>query len=224
MREDAVTLMAILCRPDCIPKGKMPLTGVRFVAALVLAVPWLAAASDSQGAIGAQPAGDAAKDRVGATERWTDHLKLTTYPGTPTASPGDRVSLIVEIEPGARMHVYAPGADGYRLVTLKVVDQEFVRLVPIKYPPSEIYVFEPLNERIPVYQKPFKLIQELILGTGPQAEAVFRASPELTLKGTLEYQACDDRICFNPVSVPLSWTVALRPGASRESGPTPAPK
>ena len=201
----------------------MALTVFRFVAALVLAAPWLAAASDSQGANGAQPAGNAAKDGVGATERWTDHLKLTTYPGTPTAAPGDRVSLVVEIEPGAQMHVYAPGADNYRLIILTLADQEFVRLVPIKYPPSEIYVFEPLNEHIPVYQKPFKLIQEVILGTGPQAEAAFRASPKLTLKGTLDYQACDDRICFNPVSVPLSWTIALGPGASRESQPRALP-
>ena len=32
----------------------------------------------------------------------------------------------------------------------------------------------------------------------------------LTLHGTLEYQACDDAICYNPVSVPLTWTVTLR--------------
>jgi hypothetical protein len=32
----------------------------------------------------------------------------------------------------------------------------------------------------------------------------------LTLKGTLTYQACDERICFSPQSVPLTWTVAVR--------------
>ena len=32
---------------------------------------------------------------------------------------------------------------------------------------------------------------------------------ELALNGTLEYQACDDRICFNPVSLPLSWKVSF---------------
>jgi hypothetical protein len=33
----------------------------------------------------------------------------------------------------------------------------------------------------------------------------------LTVEATLEYQACDDKICFNPQSVPMSWTVALKP-------------
>jgi len=32
----------------------------------------------------------------------------------------------------------------------------------------------------------------------------------LTIGGTLEYQACDDKMCFNPQSVPLSWTIELR--------------
>jgi hypothetical protein len=31
------------------------------------------------------------------------------------------------------------------------------------------------------------------------------------LTGTLDYQACDDKQCFNPGSVPLSWTLTLRP-------------
>jgi len=31
------------------------------------------------------------------------------------------------------------------------------------------------------------------------------------ITGTLEYQACDDKLCYNPTSVPLSWTVALTP-------------
>ena len=116
------------------------------------------------------------------------------------------------------MHVYAPGAENYRIISLTVAAQPFVRLAPIRYPASEIYVFEPLNERIPVYQTPFKLIQELRLEEQPQAQAAFRGKPSLRLTGTLDYQACDDRICFNPVSVPLSWTVAVRPsGIERPS-------
>ena len=32
----------------------------------------------------------------------------------------------------------------------------------------------------------------------------------LTIKGILNYQACDDKLCFTPQSVPLTWTVTLR--------------
>jgi hypothetical protein len=34
---------------------------------------------------------------------------------------------------------------------------------------------------------------------------------ELKLSGMLQYQACDDKRCFNPASVPLSWTLKLTP-------------
>ncbi len=33
----------------------------------------------------------------------------------------------------------------------------------------------------------------------------------LTLTGRLDYQACDAGICFNPASVPLTWTLAVSP-------------
>ena len=32
----------------------------------------------------------------------------------------------------------------------------------------------------------------------------------LTIKGVFNYQACDDKLCFTPQSVPLTWTVTLR--------------
>ena len=31
----------------------------------------------------------------------------------------------------------------------------------------------------------------------------------LTLSGTFDYQACNDELCFEPVSVPLSFTLDL---------------
>ena len=44
-----------------------------------------------------------------------------------------------------------------------------------------------------------------------QAQAALKGKENVTVKGTLEYQACSDKECFNPVSVPLSWTLTLRP-------------
>ena len=85
-----------------------------------------------------------------------------------------------------------------------------VTFSPVKYPPSEIYDFVPLNERIPVYQKPFQLIQPVAIDRSPEEEARLRKADGLIIKGTLNYQACDDRICFPPVSVPLSWAFAAK--------------
>ena len=32
----------------------------------------------------------------------------------------------------------------------------------------------------------------------------------LTITGSFEYQACDEKVCYAPQSVPLSWTVAVK--------------
>ena len=61
-----------------------------------------------------------------------------------------------------------------------------------------------------MFQKPFRLVQEMVLDGTPQAQAALRGKETVTVKGSLEYQACDDKQCFNPVSVPLSWTMSLR--------------
>jgi hypothetical protein len=176
----------------------------------MLAVAWLAAVVAAQAprgqATNVAPEGPP-RDRV--TPIWTDHLKVIPYPGDAAAAPGARTSLVIEIQPGDGMHVYAPGAEGYKVIDLTVAPQPFVRVVPLQFPPSEIYVFAPLNERVPVYQKPFTLRQELVLDNRPEARAAFRGKPALTVTGTLSYQACDDKICFNPVTVPLTWTVPL---------------
>ena len=148
---------------------------------------------------------------VAATRISSTHLELTAYPSDPAIAPGNRFALVLDIKPGPGIHVYAPGAPGYRAMALTIAPQPSVRVLPLQYPASQIYFFKPLNERVPIFQKPFTLVQEIVLEGTRQAQAELRGKANLTLTGTLEYQACDDKQCFNPASVPLSWTLALRP-------------
>jgi hypothetical protein len=148
---------------------------------------------------------------VTGTKISTGQLEITTYPSDPAVAAGNRFALALTIQPHPNMHVYAPGAENYRAIALTIAPQPFVRVLPLKYPVSEIYLFKPLNERVPIYRKPFTLVQEVVLEGTPQAQAALRAKQSLTLTGTFDYQACDDKVCFNPASVPLSWTLTLRP-------------
>ena len=106
--------------------------------------------------------------------------------------------------------MYAPGASGYKVIALSIKPQPFVRVLPMTYPASEVYFFKPLNERVPVFQKPVTLVQELVLEGTSAAQAAYRGKESITIEGSLDYQACDDKLCFNPVSVPLSWTLSLK--------------
>ncbi len=101
--------------------------------AVMLTVAGLAAIDAAQasrgGAKSAAPEAAHPRDRV--TPVWTDHLKLTTYPSDVVVAPGDRTSLVIEIQPGDGMHVYAPGAEGYKVIALTMAPQSFVRVLPL---------------------------------------------------------------------------------------------
>jgi hypothetical protein len=151
------------------------------------------------------------KADVVGTKVSTAHVDLTTYPSDSSVSAGNRFTIAIDIHPHKDIHVYAPGASTYRVVAVKLDSQPFLRLLPLDYPPSEIYFFKPLNERVPVYRKPFTLRQEVVLEGTREAQTALRGKESITLTGVLDYQACDDAVCFTPVSVPLTWTVAVRP-------------
>lgn len=148
---------------------------------------------------------------VQATRISGGNLDISTYSTDASVALGNRFSLVVDVTPRSGIHVYAPGASGYKVIDLAIAPQRFIRVLPIQYPASEIYFFEPLNERVPVYQKPFSLVQEIVPEVTPEAQTALAGQKSLALNGTLTYQACDDKVCFNPVSVPLSWTMTLRP-------------
>ena len=152
---------------------------------------------------------------VASTKIATPHLDITSYPSDAAVAAGNRFSLVLDITPKPGIHVYAPGAKDYRVIAVNVAPPPFVRVGPAVHPASEIYHFKPLDERVPVYQKPFRLVLDVVLEGSPEAQAARRDKDSLTLTGTLDYQACDDKNCFTPVSLPLSWTVGLR-GLVRE--------
>ena len=143
----------------------------------------------------------------------TAHLAIAASQSNPDVTVGSRFHLALDVTPKPGMHVYAPGADdlGYRVIGLHLDTPDFLRALPAEYPASEIYHFEPLDERVPVYQRPFRLVQEIVVEGSPEAAAQLAELDALTLTGRLDYQACDDAVCFNPASVPLTWTLAVQP-------------
>ena len=82
---------------------------------------------------------------------------------------------------------------------------------PRSSPTSEDYFFKPLNEHVPVYQRPFRIVQDVMLDPSREGRAALKDVTTLTIKGRFEYQACDDKVCFTPQSMPLSWTIGVKP-------------
>jgi AhpC/TSA family/Thiol:disulfide interchange protein DsbD, N-terminal len=138
-------------------------------------------------------------------------LELTSFATDSTVAPGTQFSLVLDVRPARGVHVYAPGVTGYKPISLSVEAQPGLVMRGAQYPQSEDYHFKPLNEHVQVYQRPFRIVQDVLIDPSPQAQAALKDAASMTIKGVLSYQACDDRLCFTPQSVPLTWTVTLRP-------------
>jgi len=148
---------------------------------------------------------------VVATRIESKQLDVVTYPSDSAIAPGNRFSVVAQIAPHNGVHVYAPGAKNYKVIDLKVLPAPYIRTLRPVYPRSEIYFFKPLNERVPTYQKPFTISQDVVLDGQASTRTALTGKTSMTIGGVLTYQACDDHLCYDAVTLPLSWTVGLKP-------------
>jgi hypothetical protein len=140
----------------------------------------------------------------------TAHLDLSATISDTVAAPGHRLSVVAEVTPRPTMHLYAPGAHDYQVVQLTLDPQVWLRVHDTVYPASEISHFAPLDERVEVYSRPFRLQRDFTLLATPEMQNCSAACRPPRSRAR-SYQACDDKVCFNPARVPVSFTVALKP-------------
>jgi hypothetical protein len=169
---------------------------------------------------GAVLAGQAPAKGAGADAVRTDtmHLTVLTSISDTQAAPGARLSVTFDVTPKRDMHVYAPGKHDYQVIAVKLDPQPWLRVQPTAYPPHEIHHFKELNEKVETYGKPFKLVQDVTLLATREAQKLLTASPTVKVSGRLEYQACDDRVCYAPARVPFSFTVNVKDLGSKSAG------
>ena len=133
-------------------------------------------------------------------------------PATRSSRPGSRFSLSIEVTPRRGMHVYAPGKHDYQVVRFiarqpAVAAQCAADLSAV----GDLPLRAARRARVETYLKPFTLVQDLTILATPEAQKLLAGQKSLTVSGTLEYQACDDKICYAPAKVPLSFALELTP-------------
>jgi hypothetical protein len=57
---------------------------------------------------------------------------------------------------------------------------------------------------LPVYSGRFRLVRDIAIAEGAKVKGA------VTIEGTFRYQACDDRMCYVPKTVPLKWTLQVQ--------------
>ena len=61
-----------------------------------------------------------------------------------------------------------------------------------------------------MYSKPFGLMRDVTILATPDTQKQLAAMPTVVIEGALEYQACDDKICYLPARVPFSFTLTMK--------------
>src|SRR5207244_12602399 len=98
-----------------------------------------------------------------------------------------------------------PGVTGYKPIALSIRPQPGLVIRATQFPKPDDYFFKPLNEHVPVYQRRFRIVQDVMVDSSPAGIAAFKDAGELTSEATLDYPACDDRMSVLPQTVPLPW-------------------
>lgn len=137
------------------------------------------------------------------------HLTLRTWASNASVHPGSRVSLYLDIALPPKMHVYAPGVQGYKPVAWSLSEGPW-RAMDAEYPAPRTLHLKAIGEKVPVFEKTVRVRRDVMVGQVRDLKAQLAAG-SLALEGVFTYQACDDKVCYTPEQVPVKWTLPLTP-------------
>ena len=136
------------------------------------------------------------------------HLRVALNQSQESAAPGAKVTLSAQLRLAPGMHVYAPPIEPpYKPIQLTIEPPRTLKLSAVRYPEAKKLHLDAINETVPVYEGAFTLTTDAIVSS--------KAKPgDIVINGTLNYQTCDDKICYLPVTIPVTWTVKVTAAAS----------
>jgi hypothetical protein len=143
----------------------------------------------------------------------TPHLKVRTSASNVEVYGGSHLVLALDIELPGKMHVYAPGVTGTYIPIAWTIDESPAwKAFEVSFPPSKTLHLEAIKEAVPVYENKFRLLREIRIGQLKQVQAVTQTTNgKLSLEGSFRYQACDDKVCYPPRTIPLRWDLKVLP-------------
>ncbi len=130
------------------------------------------------------------------------HLRISTSAGTEVVHIGQRIVLALDIDLPPGVHVYAPGVQGYIPIDFGIAESTAIAAHPAVYPASKSLLMKAINETVPVYTGQIRVLRDVTIAKGTPPG-------ELLVEGKFRYQACDDKECFLPETVPLKWVLRV---------------
>jgi hypothetical protein len=140
------------------------------------------------------------------------HLRLALEQSDLAGVPGTWITVVAEVRLPPDVHVYAPGAHGYKPIRLELDPMPEMKFTQAIYPESKTLFLPVIHERVPVFDGTFRITQDVKVSTSAEFWGSLGKDGKIfTIAGKLDYQACDKTTCFVPTSVPVKWELHIYP-------------
>lgn len=137
-----------------------------------------------------------------------DRLTLSYYASSNFVSAGDEVELTIDVLLNDTLHVYAPDGGEHIPVEWRLEGSSAIAAHPVEFPPATTLILESTKDSAAVYTGRFQLSRKITINPGDlKTIRAVDAQGNVIVKGTFSFQACDDKICYLPTSIPLKWTL-----------------
>jgi len=139
------------------------------------------------------------------------HLQMSTSSSDLDVATGQHIVLAIDVDLPEKMHVYAPGVHGYIPIDWTIEDGAGYQAGPVVYPASKVMRLEVIHESVPVFQGRFRLMRTVTIGNPAELKPILEKGGAIVIEGRFRYQACDDKECYLPETVPVKWTLHAVP-------------
>jgi peroxiredoxin len=140
------------------------------------------------------------------------HIQLAMAQSDRAGAPGSRITVSADVKLPAGVHVYAPGAEGYRVTELEIQPAPEYTVASSSYPKPESLYLAAIQETVPVFEGDFRISQDVAVSYTPAFLGSLGANGKtIEIAGEFRYQACDASICYLPETIPMKWQVQVLP-------------
>jgi thiol:disulfide interchange protein DsbD len=158
--------------------------------------------------VGAMPAIAPAQGRPRAT--------VTSFVETDAVRPASRTRVALTVALPAGLHVQSDQPRDPTLIpTVLTIDPPAgIRVDQLVYPHPTDFKQEGQPEPLAVFEHEFVVGAELEIGGSVPAG-------DIVIPARLRYQACDDKVCFQPTTAKTEWTLRVDPAATAATAAAP---
>ena len=121
-----------------------------------------------------------------------------------TVAAGSVVTLMADVTPNPSIHIYADGAKDFTPVSLVLTPNAGITAGKPKYPKPDVAAPPGSTDVVPAYKQTFRIaVPVTIKSTAKPGDVV-------SIAGAVNYQACDDRLCYPVTAAPVAWKITVK--------------